>query len=693
MPIPQVPSQLAVILATGTYDANWFSGSTIEQRIQNAINAAFADGAPRVLVHETYDPSLITFNNSVKMIREGGNPEFYDVVAYGGKQADGNISTALRRAVVAAQANGGGTVDLMDILSTWATIATDFGADIPLYDKTPIQFLWGNWEVRIKTRSRPRSHHHHTFSGTRFVMKDENGARVTGSVFPFYTNSVETTPAGGVISTSGSNIVTKSTPSDLNWGMLEVGSPLLINGFVPPIGVDTTTINVGGGINSSTTTITVVSTTAFATASELGWPSGGKIRIENEIIGYTSKSATQFLGCVRGSNGTTAAAHADTTRVDRVSYQPVVVTGISGNAITLDTPMNVNANNLETQIGIFDLSFDGVGDFDGNKDPAVDDTNNPQGLWINGARKVFIGPSVSFHDWDHGGWTLTACQDSVAYGRGGDNGALSIGVGFWVFGWNKRLTVDILEVWGCITGLAVDDRSIIPTIIDGPSEYCNFHVRHATRMGGSSVGNGLLMDGCRRCFGVIDVAEFVAGLGGCQGIAFGGASQWGDETTTPAVDNIMEVGYGSSPDGTYLAVNANSGGNAINTFIVKQRATALNVQPKNTLLTLPTIIGLTYGTTVNISAARTETWTLNVTNGVGFTIANPTVPTDGRLLSLWIANTSGGAMGAITWGGAFRLAGAFVNPATANARSITFRYNHPNSTWIEISRTAADQLV
>jgi hypothetical protein len=64
-----------------------------------------------------------------------------------------------------------------------------------------------------------------------------------------------------------------------------------------------------GAINSSTTTITVDSTTGFSTAP-------GILLIEQELITYGAKSATQFTSCVRGVQGTVAAAHADNTIVD-----------------------------------------------------------------------------------------------------------------------------------------------------------------------------------------------------------------------------------------------------------------------------------------------------------------------------------------------------------------------------------------
>ena len=66
-------------------------------------------------------------------------------------------------------------------------------------------------------------------------------------------------------------------------------------------GAQTTTLN--GSLNADTagtggtgTAVTVVSTTNFPTA--------GTIAIANELITYTSKSATQFLGITRGAKGT-----------------------------------------------------------------------------------------------------------------------------------------------------------------------------------------------------------------------------------------------------------------------------------------------------------------------------------------------------------------------------------------------------
>lgn len=92
------------------------------------------------------------------------------------------------------------------------------------------------------------------------------------------------------------------------WGVAPWG------GFIP--GSPSSTLN--GAINSSVTTITVASTAVF-TAS-------GAIWINGEYITYTSKttapSAEEFLGCVRGADGTTAASQSNGALVSQATDFP-----------------------------------------------------------------------------------------------------------------------------------------------------------------------------------------------------------------------------------------------------------------------------------------------------------------------------------------------------------------------------------
>lgn len=62
-----------------------------------------------------------------------------------------------------------------------------------------------------------------------------------------------------------------------------------------------------GALSSSATTITVDSTTNFQTS--------GTLVIDSEHISYTGTNATQFTGCTRGIDDTTAVSHSSTTTV------------------------------------------------------------------------------------------------------------------------------------------------------------------------------------------------------------------------------------------------------------------------------------------------------------------------------------------------------------------------------------------
>ncbi len=99
------------------------------------------------------------------------------------------------------------------------------------------------------------------------------------------------------------------------------------------------------------------------------------------------------------------------------------------------------------------------------------------------------------------------------------------------------------------------------------------------------------------------------------------------------------------------------------------------------------VVTLVYSATIATDAFAGNTYIITVTNGTAFTISNPTNPTTGQRITYRIRNTSGGAVGVITWGAAFKLA-AWASPATAFSRSIDFEYDGTN--WVEVFRTPAD---
>jgi len=87
--------------------------------------------------------------------------------------------------------------------------------------------------------------------------------------------------------------------------------------------IDYAETKLNGDITDSNTEITVDSTANF--------PEQGRIRIDNEEIKYTGKTATKFTGCTRGARGTTAVSHNDNTTVDNI-YK-VIVTDYEENVI------------------------------------------------------------------------------------------------------------------------------------------------------------------------------------------------------------------------------------------------------------------------------------------------------------------------------------------------------------------------
>lgn len=663
----------------GALDYN-FTGATTEQRIQLAITAAVAAGFDRVYVPAfmlPYDPTLLTFNSSVQMIREGGTGAGYDAVAYGGRQTNGDVTEAIQAALAQLTLAGGGLLDCRGFSGSFIVLSADICADVSLYSVVPITFQWGAHEVRVKATNTLRSNHQHILNGTVFIPKDENGVRLTGiTMFQFDDTTLAIGGAGnGVATTDGSAVVTKASPGAAAWAAVQVDSPLQIFGFVPPVGHDNTTV-AGAGIDNLVTTIPVASTTGQLAVN-------GYVRIEDEIIFYTSLDATNLFGCTRGFMGTTAAAHANGIAVDRVVYQPFYVKTISGNTLTLDSTIDFTSTNCQVRVGITGVAFTGIGTIDGNRLLGTDDTTNPYGVQILGGRFCTIGPGIVFKNHDHGGFDVEQCQDSTIDARLVNCGqpASLVGAGGWAFSWNKRLNI-YADVVDCYLGLVIDDRSTTPTLRDGPSDDCTFIVR-------TSIGTitPLEMSGCRRSHGQVLTARDV---GATNAAIEAKATQW--VTNGPPSGNVLRAGAISGISG-FQGVQMNSGwANGNNTVVVETPNIPNSFTDGNSVVTQPNSLFLTYSTSITPLTDRCEDFRIIVTNGTAFTIANPatTARTRARRLGLTITNSSGGAMGLITWANTFVLAGAFTNPANGLSRKITFRWNEGALRWQEESRTAAD---
>jgi hypothetical protein len=95
----------------------------------------------------------------------------------------------------------------------------------------------------------------------------------------------------------------------------------------------------------------------------------------------------------------------------------------------------------------------------------------------------------------------------------------------------------------------------------------------------------------------------------------------------------------------------------------------------------------TYGTSVAIDADLGNEYDITVTDGVAFTVANPSNAADGQRITITVRNGSGGAMGVITWDTLYKMS-AWTNPADTTSRSIDFKYNGTN--WVQVGQTGVD---
>ena len=119
---------------------------------------------------------------------------------------------------------------------------------------------------------------------------------------------------------------------------------------MPGIGYHTTTLT--SGISASDTTIPVVSTSSFIST-------GGRITIGSEKILYEYRDATNFYGCVRGLEMTTAAIHNTSSTVSEnnliinYSRRPVPFTATDSPGSTeLATELEIVEDHVE---GLLDI--------------------------------------------------------------------------------------------------------------------------------------------------------------------------------------------------------------------------------------------------------------------------------------------------------------------------------------------------
>lgn len=105
----------------------------------------------------------------------------------------------------------------------------------------------------------------------------------------------------------------------------------------------------------------------------------------------------------------------------------------------------------------------------------------------------------------------------------------------------------------------------------------------------------------------------------------------------------------------------------------------------NALDTRKQAIGInvvSYSASMTPNAGLGTIQSITATNGTAFTINAPIGgPLTGQRLVVWVSNTSGGALGVITWNAAFHMA-AFTAPGTGLNSSMEFIYDGTN--WLQV---------
>lgn len=100
------------------------------------------------------------------------------------------------------------------------------------------------------------------------------------------------------------------------------------------------------------------------------------------------------------------------------------------------------------------------------------------------------------------------------------------------------------------------------------------------------------------------------------------------------------------------------------------------------------IQAIVYSASMTIALGSGAAALIVATNNTAFTINAPTgTPLSGDELEVTIKNTSGGALGAVTWNAIFKMS-AWTQPATGFSRAILFRYDGTN--WVQKSQTGVD---
>ena len=205
-------------------------------------------------------------------------------------------------------------------------------------------------------------------------------------------------------------------------------------------------VNFAASANDLNGAITAVDTTITLT-SATGFPQSGRIKIEDEIITYASVSGSNLTGCVRGVNGTTAAAHAD---AEAVLCATLIVSDANHEALENDfvtfsaaTALggNITADILNQEYQITAIINDGSYQIEARTVSTIESITT-----TNGLEPEYVFASSS--DTGNGG---SACVGTYQINTGLDT--TIVGNGWGAGTWSRG-------AWGSSTSLAASGQTL-----------------------------------------------------------------------------------------------------------------------------------------------------------------------------------------------------------------------------------------
>lgn len=122
-------------------------GASDEIKIQAAISRAISTGKTIVFIPTSmlpYDATLVTFNDAIRMVREGGDFSVYDVAAYGAAGDDSTDDTIAIQAALDAIPVGGGEVAFPP------TTSLSYRIDHIVIKESGTQLIGVGGQVRLK---------------------------------------------------------------------------------------------------------------------------------------------------------------------------------------------------------------------------------------------------------------------------------------------------------------------------------------------------------------------------------------------------------------------------------------------------------------------------------------------------------------------------------------------------------------